>query len=84
MRQTRRSFEEVFQVFLPLVLRKGKPAFGIQNVVLTLSRQDCQEAGWKEKGHKADCKLLKDPDLQKMLQLDWNTYKEPMSFRSSW
>ncbi|KAF1954354.1 SET domain-containing protein [Byssothecium circinans] len=25
---------------------------------------DCQRTGWNERGHKANCKLLKDPDLR--------------------
>jgi hypothetical protein len=32
--------------------------------MLTLVHQACQSVGWNEKGHKADCKLLKDNDLK--------------------
>ncbi|KAI1660272.1 hypothetical protein F4813DRAFT_387134 [Daldinia decipiens] len=28
----------------------------------------CQVAGWNEKGHKADCKLLKDPNLRGLVK----------------
>ncbi|CAG7556533.1 unnamed protein product [Fusarium equiseti] len=32
----------------------------------------CQRAGWIEKNHKADCKLLRDNDLKGLLSLDDN------------
>jgi hypothetical protein len=31
----------------------------------------CQAAGWNEKEHKANCKLLKDPDLRGLFVLKW-------------
>jgi len=40
----------------------------------------CQEAGWKEKGHKADCKLLKDPDLRGFFLLRWGEYRTHLRF----
>ncbi|KAF2108247.1 hypothetical protein BDV96DRAFT_504933 [Lophiotrema nucula] len=32
----------------------------------------CQRIGWNERGHKADCKLLKDPDLRGLFVLKWD------------
>ncbi|KAK3167162.1 hypothetical protein OEA41_010288 [Lepraria neglecta] len=37
----------------------------------------CQGAGWTEKGHKANCKLLKDPDL---LVLKWDEFDNYIRF----
>ncbi|KAF4629215.1 hypothetical protein G7Y89_g8932 [Cudoniella acicularis] len=34
----------------------------------------CQVAGWNEKGHKADCKLLKDPNLRGLFVLKWDEF----------
>ncbi|KAJ8123774.1 hypothetical protein ONZ43_g350 [Nemania bipapillata] len=34
----------------------------------------CQLAGWNEKGHKADCKLLKDPDLRGLFGFNWDEF----------
>ncbi|KAH8699373.1 hypothetical protein GQ44DRAFT_753649 [Phaeosphaeriaceae sp. PMI808] len=32
----------------------------------------CQRTGWNEGGHKADCKLLKDPDFRGLFFLKWD------------
>ncbi|KAK0517249.1 hypothetical protein JMJ35_000404 [Cladonia borealis] len=40
----------------------------------------CQEAGWNEKGHKTNCKLLKDPDLQGLFVLKWNEFDNYIRF----
>lgn len=32
--------------------------------LLRFNSKGCQKTGWNERGHKADCKLLKAPDLQ--------------------
>ncbi|KAE9367579.1 SET domain-containing protein [Stipitochalara longipes BDJ] len=40
----------------------------------------CQVAGWNEKGHKADCKLLKDPDLRGLFVLKWDEFDNRIQF----
>jgi len=40
--------------------------------VLTVALQDCQEVGWNEKGHKQDCKELKD--MKGLFQRDWSRF----------
>ncbi|KAG6313987.1 hypothetical protein E4U44_002180 [Claviceps purpurea] len=32
----------------------------------------CQKAGWNSKGHKTDCKFLKDPDLRALFLFKWD------------
>ncbi|KAI8722452.1 MYND-type zinc finger protein samB [Fusarium sp. LHS14.1] len=38
--------------------------------------KDCQVKGWREKSHKNDCKLLKDPGLKAIFHLDWDNMGE--------
>ncbi|OAX84947.1 hypothetical protein ACJ72_00672 [Emergomyces africanus] len=40
----------------------------------------CQVARWKEKGHKADCKLLQDPDLRGLFVVKWDKFDGYMRF----
>ncbi|KAL6411552.1 SET domain-containing protein 5 [Ilyonectria robusta] len=40
----------------------------------------CQTAGWHEKGHKADCKLLRDADLKGLLHLTWEKFEGHVAF----
>ncbi|OAL54572.1 hypothetical protein IQ07DRAFT_628371 [Pyrenochaeta sp. DS3sAY3a] len=40
----------------------------------------CQVAGWNDKGHKADCKLLKDPDLRGLFALKWDEFENHIRF----
>lgn len=40
----------------------------------------CQGAGWTEKGHKAHCKLLKDPDLRGLFVLKWDEFDNHTRF----
>lgn len=40
----------------------------------------CQVAGWNEKGHKANCKLLKDPDLRGLFVLKWDEFDNHIRF----
>ena len=35
----------------------------------------CQEVGWKEKGHKKDCRILKDPDLREIFAFQWDDFE---------
>ncbi|KAI9771517.1 MAG: hypothetical protein M1840_002137 [Geoglossum simile] len=42
--------------------------------------KSCQITGWKENGHKADCKLLKDPDLQRLFLTKWDAFEDPIDF----
>ncbi len=48
-----------------------------------LGDQECQTRAWNEKGHKADCKLLKDPDLQGLLCLPRDGFRQTHEF-SGW
>ena len=45
-----------------------------------VTTKTCQEVGWKEKGHRADCKLLKDPDLQGLFALKWDEFDDHVQF----
>ncbi|KAI0551613.1 heterokaryon incompatibility protein-domain-containing protein [Xylaria curta] len=40
----------------------------------------CQVAGWNEKGHKADCRLLKDPDLRGLFVFNWDEFDNHIQF----
>lgn len=42
--------------------------------------QQCQERGWNDKNHKADCKLLKDSDVHAMFTLDWDSFHDYLTF----
>ncbi|KAJ0127251.1 hypothetical protein HZ326_29643 [Fusarium oxysporum f. sp. albedinis] len=42
--------------------------------------KDCQTRGWKENGHKSDCRLLQDPDLQGLFLLKFDAFEEYLSF----
>ncbi|KAK3903629.1 hypothetical protein C8A05DRAFT_43156 [Staphylotrichum tortipilum] len=42
--------------------------------------KECQTRAWKEKGHKGDCKLLKDPDLQGLLRLPQDGFRQVHEF----
>ncbi|KAH8714618.1 hypothetical protein BGZ61DRAFT_505397 [Ilyonectria robusta] len=45
-----------------------------------LRNRSCQTAGWHEKGHKADCKLLRDADLKGLLHLTWEKFEGHVAF----
>ncbi|KAH9989419.1 hypothetical protein F4779DRAFT_610430 [Xylariaceae sp. FL0662B] len=36
--------------------------------------KNCQYTAWREKGHRTDCKVLRDPDLQAMFRLRWDAF----------
>ncbi|PFH60841.1 hypothetical protein XA68_10248 [Ophiocordyceps unilateralis] len=38
--------------------------------------KDCQVEAWHHKGHKADCKLLKDADFRSLLLLQWDCFQD--------
>ncbi|OBT86392.1 hypothetical protein VE02_05288 [Pseudogymnoascus sp. 03VT05] len=40
----------------------------------------CQRTGWNDKGHKADCKLLRDTDLKGLFSLDWDNFEGHVQF----
>jgi sulfatase maturation enzyme AslB (radical SAM superfamily) len=40
----------------------------------------CQKVGWVEKGHKADCKALRDSDLKGLLSLSWDDFQGLIRF----
>ncbi|KAF2788843.1 hypothetical protein K505DRAFT_420843 [Melanomma pulvis-pyrius CBS 109.77] len=40
----------------------------------------CQKAGWNEKGHKANCKLLRDPDIRGLFVLKWDQFDNKLQF----
>ncbi|KAI8623900.1 heterokaryon incompatibility protein-domain-containing protein [Xylariaceae sp. FL1651] len=40
----------------------------------------CQVVGWNEKGHKADCKPLRDPDLRGLFILKWGEFDNHIRF----
>ncbi|KAI9782000.1 MAG: hypothetical protein M1839_005593 [Geoglossum umbratile] len=44
--------------------------------------KSCQIAGWNENGHKADCKLLKDPDLRRLFLMKWDVFEDYNRFRA--
>ncbi|EUC40071.1 hypothetical protein COCMIDRAFT_109712 [Bipolaris oryzae ATCC 44560] len=62
----------------------GKKAASLQRCSKCSSfwycNRTCQVAGWNEKGHKADCKLLKDPDLRGLFVLKWDEFENHIRF----
>ncbi|TWU70611.1 hypothetical protein ED733_001284 [Metarhizium rileyi] len=40
----------------------------------------CQKAGWKGKGHKHDCALLKDADLRRLFLFKWDQFDGCVQF----
>lgn len=40
----------------------------------------CQEVGWKEKGHRDDCRILKAPDLREIFAFPWDEFGAYASF----
>ncbi|KAI1419748.1 hypothetical protein F5Y12DRAFT_720345 [Xylaria sp. FL1777] len=62
----------------------GKKAASLQRCGKCLSfwycDRACQVAGWNEKGHKADCKLLKDPDLRGLFVFNWDKFDNHIRF----
>jgi hypothetical protein len=54
----------------------------LPRIMLTwmLCEKGCQEAGWNEKGHKDNCKLLKDPDLRGLLFFKWDEFDNRIEF----
>lgn len=42
--------------------------------------QNCEEIGWNDKGHGADCELLHDTDLRRLFLLDWEKYDIHVQF----
>ncbi|KAG6089727.1 hypothetical protein E4U30_008316 [Claviceps sp. LM220 group G6] len=42
--------------------------------------KDCQMVGWVTKGHKASCKLFRDPDLRSLLCTKWDEVQDSVSF----
>ncbi|OAA61881.1 hypothetical protein SPI_04740 [Niveomyces insectorum RCEF 264] len=40
----------------------------------------CQTTGWKDKNHKRECPVVRDKELQNLLQMDWNTRKKLVRF----
>ncbi|KAI9705313.1 MAG: hypothetical protein M1820_005143 [Bogoriella megaspora] len=43
-------------------------------------QEECQTQGWVEKGHKDDCKILKDKDVQGLFKLDWEQFTDYARF----
>lgn len=73
--------EEVRAVYLILILRQSTcistsaARFESSNI-----DQECQTRAWNEKGHKGDCRLLKDPDLQGLLCLPQDGFRQYHEF----
>ncbi|KAK0617771.1 hypothetical protein B0T17DRAFT_496265 [Bombardia bombarda] len=42
--------------------------------------KNCQTTGWHQKGHKVDCKQLKDDDLRAMFLLNWDSLDDFVTF----
>lgn len=42
------------------------------DLVLTVLLQACQQTGWKERGHKEDCKVLKE--CKGFFERDWTRF----------
>ncbi|KAK2738648.1 hypothetical protein FQN57_006966 [Myotisia sp. PD_48] len=42
--------------------------------------KNCQITGWTEKSHKANCRLLKDPDMRGLLVLKWDEFNNRIRF----
>ncbi|KAH0559823.1 hypothetical protein GP486_003658 [Trichoglossum hirsutum] len=42
--------------------------------------KSCQAVGWNDRGHKRDCKIVRDKDLQAMFLLEWDHFESPTKF----
>lgn len=42
--------------------------------------KSCQATGWDDRGHKRDCKLIRDDDLQAMFLMDWGHFEDFVKF----
>jgi hypothetical protein len=42
--------------------------------------QECQLRGWKENGHKEDCKILRDGNLKGLFSIKWDEFHNHISF----
>ncbi|KAJ9130675.1 hypothetical protein NKR23_g12079 [Pleurostoma richardsiae] len=42
--------------------------------------KSCQITGWHDRGHKRDCKVIRDNDLQAMFLLDWDHFEGFVKF----
>ncbi|KAH7205909.1 hypothetical protein DER44DRAFT_317826 [Fusarium oxysporum] len=42
--------------------------------------QNCQLRGWNEKGHKADCKMLRDGNFKGLFSIKWGEFHNHISF----
>ncbi|KAM0193307.1 hypothetical protein ACHAPC_001557 [Botrytis cinerea] len=42
--------------------------------------KECQVNGWKNKGHKNDCKILHNPDLRMMFIMEWDEFNGAVQF----
>ncbi|KAL2017224.1 hypothetical protein VTK56DRAFT_2383 [Thermocarpiscus australiensis] len=42
--------------------------------------KSCQTTGWNERGHKRDCKIIRDNDLQSIFLLDWDRFEDYLKF----
>ncbi|KAI6777646.1 kinesin light chain 1 [Emericellopsis cladophorae] len=59
----------------------GKNSAILKNCARCSLFWDCGKAvDWKERGHKDDCKLLKDPDLQGLFRLEWGNFEDYQKF----
>ncbi|RDA95113.1 hypothetical protein CP533_2140 [Ophiocordyceps camponoti-saundersi (nom. inval.)] len=45
--------------------------------------KECQVAAWTDKGHKEDCKLLRDPELRDLLLLDYESFGDYHQFSTT-
>ena len=44
-------------------------------LIISLFYQACQIVGWKEKGHKADCKVLLDKRVRGLFLRRWDAFE---------
>ncbi|EXA01920.1 hypothetical protein NW765_003500 [Fusarium oxysporum] len=42
--------------------------------------QNCQLRGWNEKGHKADCKMIRDGNFKGLFSIKWGEFHNHISF----
>ncbi|KAF9733941.1 hypothetical protein PMIN02_010897 [Paraphaeosphaeria minitans] len=40
----------------------------------------CQKAGWNDRNHKTDCKMLKDDNVHSIFAFRWHKFEEPVRF----
>ncbi|KAK4460440.1 hypothetical protein QBC42DRAFT_272359 [Cladorrhinum samala] len=74
---------KVRPVWHVLVLQQGEPMLNGAAITFQLILafyKSCQANGWNDRGHKRDCKLIRDNGLRAMFAMDWDRFDGAVEF----